>query len=77
MFMASEDASMVISQCDFMASEKGEAPFTDCVLQYLKQVYEKDTEKYAYYASDHSRILHTLFQPSYENLVDSLLLLKE
>lgn len=30
MFMASEDASMVISQCDFMASEKGEALFTDC-----------------------------------------------
>ena len=60
MFMASEDASMVISQCDFMASEKGEALFTDCFLQNLKQVYEKDTEKYAYYASDHARILHTL-----------------
>lgn len=77
MFMASEDASMVISQCDFMASEKGEALFTDCFLQNLKLVYEKDTEKYAYYASDHARILHTLVQPAYEKLGDSLLLLKE
>lgn len=77
MFMASEDASMVISQCDFLASEKGESLFTDCFLQNLKQVYEKDTEKYAYYTSDHARILHTLVLPAYEKLGDSLLLLRE
>ncbi len=77
MFMASEDASMVISQCDFMASDKGEALFTDCFLQNLKHVYDKDTEAYAYYASDHARILHTLVLPAYEKLGDSLLLLKE
>ena len=77
MFMASEDVSMVISQCDFMASDKGESLFTDCFLQNLKHVYDKDTEEYTYYASDHARILHTLVLPAYEKLGDSLLLLKE
>ncbi|MBE5881410.1 MAG: DUF885 domain-containing protein [Lachnospiraceae bacterium] len=76
-FMASEDADLVISQCDFFSSEKGEKFFMDCFALTLEQVFPDDESIRNHYAKKHASIVRESVLPSYKKLADCILLLKE
>ncbi len=77
MFMASEDASLVISQCDYFASEKGRQLFQDCFVLMLKEIYPENSISYNEYLKKHDTVLSEKVLPAYAGLADSILLLKE
>lgn len=77
MFMASEDVDMVISQCDFMASEQGYLLFKACFVNNLNKLDSLTNQDRDYYIAQNERIFHTLVSKAYEKLGDDLLLLKE
>lgn len=77
MFMASDDADLVISQCEYFASEKGTEFFEDCFLRMQEKVFEGREDLAKSYAQKHSDILQKMVLPAYASLADSILLLKE
>lgn len=76
-FMASEDADLVISQCDFFSSEEGQKFFTDCFSLTLENVFPDDESLRSQYAREHASVVREYVLPAYETLADSILLLKE
>lgn len=77
MFMAAQDVDIVISQCDFMASESGAKLFAACFAGQLKNVYKLGSDEFSYYQSAQKRIFDTLVAPAYKKLGDALYVLKE
>ena len=77
MFMASEDADLVISQCEFFSSEKGKAFFTENFSLLLEKINSDDKDLISSYFEKHSAILTEQICPAYQKLADSVLLLKE
>lgn len=81
LFMASEDADLVISQCNYFASENGEKFFRTCFSETLSQVFPEenpDTETLRQsYLEKHDTIVRQRVLPAYEKLSDAILLLKE
>ncbi len=76
-FMASEDADLVISQCEYFASGKGKSFFEDCFFRMQKEVFDGQEELADSYAQKHAAIISEKVLPAYANLADSILLLKE
>ncbi len=77
MFMSSEDADLVISQCEFFSSTTGEKLFLDCFQLTLETLFSEDPETYQRFEQEHASIIHNKIAPAYEKLGNSLLLLKE
>jgi len=77
MFMASEDADLVISQCDYFASEQGAQFFEECFSLALKKIFPDDELLRNNYAQKHTDIVRSKVLPAYEKLSDDLLLLKK
>ena len=77
MFMASEDVDMVISQCDFFASEQGKALFQNSFELKLNKLFSEEELLLDQYRKKCNNILDTKLLPAYQKLGDSLLLLKE
>lgn len=77
MFMASEDADLVISQCDYFASQQGEAFFNDCFALTLDALFQEDEDLRNSYEQTHAEIIRSQVLPAYAALADSLVLLKE
>ncbi len=77
MFLASEDVDLVISQCDFFASENGKDFFRDCFELTLKKVFSEEDVLFDDYVKKHGLILEEKVLPAYGKLGDSMLLLKE
>ena len=77
MFMASEDVDLVVSQCDFFASESGKKFFRDCFELTLKKICSEDETLFASYTKKHDAVLEEKVLPAYRKLGDSMLLLKE
>ena len=77
MFMASEDADLVISQCDYFASEQGAQFFEECFATVLDDLFPNNEAFRSRYAQKHSDIIHNKVLPAYEKLSDDLLLLKK
>lgn len=77
MFMSSEDADLVISQCDFFASEKGTLFFEESFEKILANLFPDDEAVRNTYRKKHAEIINSLILPAYRKLADSLLLLRE
>ena len=81
LFMSSEDADLVMSQCDFFASKQGEDFFRTCFSETLNLVFPDNNPDDAAirqsYIEKHDAILRQKVLPAYEKLGDSILLLKE
>lgn len=77
MFMASEDADLVISQCDFMASSGGKKLFSDCFHSSLSALGDVSDEDKTIYQKRQQELFDRYVAPAYEKLADQLLLLKE
>ncbi len=77
MFMASEDADLVISQCDYFASEQGAQFFEECFSAVLGDLFPNDDALRNSYAQKHTSIIHKKVLPAYAKLSDDILLLKK
>lgn len=80
MFMSSEDADLVISQCDFFASERGALFFEECFEKTLDTLFPDDESnegKKNTYREKHTDIIDSQILPAYRSLAASLLLLRE
>ena len=77
MFMASEDADLVISQCDYFASKQGAQFFEQCFSSVLSDLFPDDKVLRKSYAQKHMTIIRNEVLPAYEKLSDNILLLKK
>lgn len=77
MFMAAEDADLVISQCEYFASKQGKDFFENCFFLTLDEVFEKNDPLRNTYAQKHAMVLDEKVLPAYARLADSILLLKD
>ncbi len=77
MFMASEDADLVISQCDYFASEQGAQFFEECFATVLDDLFPNDENLRNRYAQKHMAVIREKVLPAYEKLSDDILLLKK
>lgn len=77
MIMSGEDVALVVSQCDFFASDKGLDLFRECFQEDLNMLFPENSQKQRNYLSQHESLLTTQVGPAYTKLGDSLALLKE
>ena len=77
MFMASEDADLVISQCDYFASEQGARFFEECFAADLRELFPNDEVLRNRYAQKHAAVIREKVLPAYEKLSDNILMLKK
>lgn len=77
MFMAAFDADMVISQCQFMASEEGRTLFDSCFTGQLRGLYKPQSKAYLSYQKKQENIFRSQIAPAYKKLADTLLHLKD
>lgn len=76
LFMSGEDVNLVISQCRFLASEKGSQLYAACFAGQLKNVYSIGSDDFSYYQTRQQQIFNTYVAPAYQKLSDSLSLLE-
>ena len=77
MFMASEDADLVISQCDYFSSKQGAQFFTQIFSAKLQELFPENESLCISYTQKHETILREKVLPAYAKLSDDILLLKK